>query len=49
MPVSTGELSVLIGKADKYDEIIGSVRTLFENSRIDFDINWRKKFISQII
>lgn len=49
MPVSTGELSVLIGKADKYDEIIGSVRTLFENSRIDFDIDWRKKFISQII
>ena len=49
MPVSTGELSVLIGKADKYDEIIDTVRTLFENSKIDFDINWRKRFISQIV
>lgn len=49
MPVSTSELSVLIDRSDKYDEIIGTVRTLFENNRIDFDINWRKKFIKQII
>ena len=49
MPVSIGELSVLIDKSSKYDEIISTVRTLFENSRIDFDINWRKRFISQII
>lgn len=49
MPVSTSELSVLIDKSDKYDEIIGTVRALFENNRIDFDINWRKKFIKQII
>lgn len=49
MPVSIAELSVLIEKSDKYDEIISTVRTLFESSRIDFDANWRKKFISQII
>lgn len=49
MPVSIAELSVLIEKSDKYDEIISTVRTLFESSRIDFDANWRKKFIGQII
>lgn len=49
MPVSISELSNLIDKSDKYDEIIDTVRTLFENSRIDFDINWRKRFISQIM
>ena len=49
MPVSISELSILIDKSDKYDEIIDTVRTLFENSRIDFDINWRKRFISQIM
>ena len=49
MPISITELSVLIGKSDKYDEIISTVRTLFENSRINFDTNWRKKFISKII
>ena len=49
MPVSISELSILIDKSDKYDEIIDTVRTLFENSKIDFDINWRKRFISQIV
>lgn len=49
MPISTEELTVLMDKFDRYDEIIEKVRKLFEVGKINFDINWREKFMSEIM
>lgn len=49
MPISVEELSKLMLKSGQYDEIIETVRSLFENDRIDFDTQWRRKFIQKIV
>lgn len=49
MPVNTEELGSLMDKSDKYDEIISQVHRLFEVDKINFDINWRDKFMSAIV
>lgn len=48
MPISIDELSKLMFKSSQYDEIIETVRSLFEEDRIDFDTQWRRKFITKI-
>lgn len=48
MPINNHELSTLIDKHEKYDEIIGRIRELFKVEKIDFDMDWRDKFIDQI-
>ncbi|RHO38895.1 AlwI family type II restriction endonuclease [Dorea sp. AM13-35] len=49
MPVNTDELSSLIDKSSEYDEIISKVHKLFEVDKINFDIEWREKFMGAII
>lgn len=49
MPVNTEELEALMDKSDKYDEIITQVHSLFEVDKIKFDIEWRDKFMSQLV
>ena len=48
MPVNTDELSSLMDKSSEYDEIISKVHKLFEVDKINFDIDWRKKFMKKI-
>lgn len=49
MPVSSNELCSLTDKSDQYDEIINEVHKLFEVEKNNFNINWRKEFVSKII
>lgn len=49
MPISTDELCILMDKSREYDDIIAKVKKLFEENRIAFDLEWRKKFIEQIV
>lgn len=49
MPVNTEELSSLMDKSSVYDEIISKVHKLFEVDKVSFDIEWRKKFMTQIV
>ena len=49
MPVNTEELSLLMDKSDKYDDIISQVHSLFEVEKIKFDVDWRDKFMSDIV
>lgn len=49
MPISIEELSSLMSKSNDYDEIIETVRSLFEEDKINFDTQWRKKFIQKIV
>lgn len=38
-----------IDKSSEYDEIISKVHKLFEVDKINFDIEWREKFMGAII
>ena len=49
MPVNSEELSALMDKSSEYDAIISRVHDLFEVEKINFDIKWREKFMTQII
>ena len=49
MPINTDELSLLIDKSSEYDEILSKVHKLFEVDKINFDINWRDKFMDAIV
>ena len=49
MPINTDELSSLIDKESEYDEIISKVHKLFEVDKVNFDIDWREKFMEGIV
>lgn len=49
MPVNTMELSSLMDKSADYDEIISKVHKLYEVDKINFDIEWRDKFMNEIV
>ena len=49
MPISTEELSGLMDKNDEYDEMITKVHRLFEVDKVNFDINWRDKFMNAMV
>ena len=49
MPISTNELVSLMDKSNDYDKIISKIRCLFNENRISFDLEWRKKFIDKIV
>lgn len=49
MPIRSNELCQLIDKSSEYDSIIQKVHDLFEVDKVNFDINWRNKFITNII
>ncbi|MBQ7906258.1 MAG: AlwI family type II restriction endonuclease [Spirochaetaceae bacterium] len=49
MPISTSELISLMDKSNDYDKIICKVRSLFNENRIAFDFEWRKRFIDEIV
>lgn len=49
MPVNTDELISLIDKKTQYDTIISQVRGLFISETINFDLQWRSRFMSSII
>ncbi len=49
MPVNSEELSSLIDKSSEYDSIISNVHKLFEVDKVNFDIEWREKFMREII
>ncbi len=49
MPINNDELIALMDKANEYDQIISQIRDLFETDKINFDRNWRNKFIDQIM
>lgn len=49
MPVNNGELCSLMDKKAEYDELICKVRELFIADEVNFDIEWRNKFIEELI
>ncbi len=49
MPVNTSELSALMDKHSEYDSIISRVHKLFEHDKSHFDVNWREKFMGEIV
>ena len=49
MPINNDELSNFIDKKDNYDDIIHQVRSLFINEEAVFDMNWRTRFINNVI
>lgn len=49
MPINTSELISLMDKPKDYDKIICKVRSLFNENRIAFDFEWRKRFIDEIV
>ncbi len=49
MPINNDELTSLMDKSNEYDDIVDKVRGLFEIDNPDFDMEWRNKFISQIL
>ena len=49
MPINNDELASLMDKSNEYDDIVDKVRGLFEIDNPDFDMEWRNKFISQIL
>lgn len=49
MPVNNDELSVLIDKKNEYNEIIQKVRALFKEDETNFDMEWRNRFISEVM
>lgn len=49
MPVSSNELCNLMGKSQDYDNIIHKVHDLFEVDKVKFDVEWRDKFMTEIM
>ena len=49
MPINNDELSSFIDKKNSYNDIIQQVRKLFINEEAAFDMNWRTRFIKNII
>lgn len=49
MPISTEELSELMDKHDDYDDMITKVHGLFEMDKVNFDIQWRDKFMNAMV
>lgn len=49
MPINNSELVTLIDKKTKYNEIIQKVRDLFIADETSFDMEWRSKFIDEVI
>ncbi len=49
MPVSSNELCLLMDKSDNYDSIIKTVHDSFEVEKRQFNMNWRKELIEQIM
>ncbi|MCD7752728.1 MAG: AlwI family type II restriction endonuclease [Lachnospiraceae bacterium] len=49
MPVHSDELAVLMDKHAEYDSVISKVHKLFEVEKVHFDIDWRKKFMGEIV
>lgn len=49
MPVSHSELSDLMDQKARYHEIIDKVRALFDTGETDFDMEWREKFMREVI
>ena len=49
MPINNNELSQLMDKKQKYNDIIHQVRQLFLKDITRFDNSWREKFINQVM
>lgn len=49
MPISTEELAELMDKHDDYDDMITKVHGLFEVDKVNFDIQWRDKFMNAMV
>lgn len=49
MPINSVELSKIMDKAEQYDEIIKKVRELFDVGKVTFDLDWRDRFISELV
>ena len=49
MPINNNELSQLMDKKQKYNDIIHQVRQLFLKDITSFDNSWREKFINQVM
>jgi len=49
MPINTKELCQLMDKSEEYNDIIKKVHILFDPGKNSFDIDWRTKFMSDIM
>lgn len=49
MPINNNELSILMDKKSEYDDIIHKVRGLFIADEVNFDMEWRGRFIEEIL
>ncbi|MCI8364622.1 MAG: AlwI family type II restriction endonuclease [Eubacterium sp.] len=49
MPVHSEELCSLMDQHREYDAMISRVHQLFEVDKVNFDINWRDKFMEKVI
>lgn len=49
MPINNRELSALMDKKGEYNEIIKRVRDLFIADETNFDMEWRSRFISEVL
>lgn len=49
MPLNNDELIHLMHKSREYDSIIKQVKELFNAEKTEFNLNWRKEFITKII
>ncbi len=49
MPVRSEELCSLMDQHREYDAMISRVHRLFEVDKVNFDINWRDKFMKKVI
>ena len=48
MPVNTEELAALMDKPEEYNNIISKVHDLFEVDKVNFDLDWRSKFMGRL-
>ena len=49
MPLNSCELCALMDKSAEYEAIIDKVHNLFEVDKVNFDLQWRNKFVSRIL
>lgn len=49
MPISSSELCDLMDKSEQYEAIIHKVHDLFEVDKVKFDMEWRDKFMGEIV
>lgn len=48
MPIDSNELALLMDRNSEYNAIIKKIRLLFEEDKVKFDMNWRKRFINEL-